>query len=69
MNKLCKKGTLLPLKGRIPKQTNHCLHSQIIYGDFVETFEPIIRKYMKMPILILNNIVTIGYFYGQANVV
>ena len=70
MNKLCKKrNSTSTLEGRIPKQTNHCLHSQIIYGDFVETFEPIIRRYMKIPILIPNNIVTIGYFYGQANVV
>lgn len=26
---------------------NFCLHSQIIYGDLVETFEPYYRGYMK----------------------
>lgn len=38
-------------EGRIPvnknNKNNFCLHSQIIYGDLVETFEPYYRGYMK----------------------
>ena len=68
MNKLCKKRTLFHLEDRIPKQPNPAF---IVKSFMVicRNFQPITQKYMKIPILIPNNIVTIGYFYGQANVV
>jgi len=42
-----------------------CLHSQIIYGDLVETLEPYYRIYMKYQIISTNVIVPTGYFCGQ----
>ncbi len=36
-------------EGRIPATIRkNCLHSQIIYGDSVDTFDPYYRGYMKV---------------------
>jgi hypothetical protein len=46
---------------------NFCLHSQVIYGNPVETLEPYFRGYMKENVRInFHHIVTIGCFIGQA---
>jgi hypothetical protein len=47
LDSACEKGRILVFWHTKDVYIEHCLHSPVVYGDRVETFEPYYRGYTK----------------------